>query len=212
MRITKKINSVFTRLKAATFKIRDENEVVEFWLEGFNGDLGNADMKKAFAHIIKIYDQILHEDPNWHYFYEANYSLIRCSLRFRKRMEKYFADNWIGYEYKDKWTEAMYVTKEYQEIFKQMFHTFSVLTIELYKNGDGNQLYLAADRVCHCFHNHAFYLANAEGGLGKYNNIDMWEANNMSRLAVDRSYYIGLIKGRKEVMAYCEEHKNGEAE
>jgi len=212
MRITKKINSVFTRLKVATFKIRDGDEVIEFWLDGFNGDLGNADMKKAFAHIIKIYDQILHEDPNWHYFYEASYSLIRCSLKFCERVKKYFADNWIGYEYKGKWTEDMYVTKEYQEIFKQMFHTFSILTVELYKNGDGNQLYSAADRVCHCFHNHALYLANTEGKLGKYNNIEMWEADNMSKLVVDRSYYIGLIKGRKEVMAYYEERKNGEAE
>ena len=206
-----RISNFFTNLREGLqLKMQDKDEVVEFWLEGFNGDLGSVDMREAFADIVKIYDGILWKDPNWHYFYEASYSLIRCSLKFRDQVERYFKDNSILYEYRSKWKEDLYVTKEYQKIFKQMFHAFSVLTIELYKNGDGDQLYAAADRVCHCFHNHAIYLANAEGALDKHRgyDINMWEAEHMAKLGSDRAYYIGLIRGRREAMAYYKQCEN----
>jgi len=217
MRIRNIINKL--RLMKDNFKYR--NEVVEFWLDGFNGERRESEegMKKAFAHIVRIYDKILYMDPNWHYFYEGEYSLIRCSYKFAKLVIKYFKSNLIEFRFRSDWEESLYVTHEYREIFKQMFHTFSVLSIEMYKNGDDRYLMQAGDRVCHCFHNHAIYLANAVGKLNKYRraheSIMKWEADQMSILTAERCYYNGRYQGERDMQARYkkrEERENGDSQ
>ena len=141
-----------------------DNTIVEFWMDGFNDD----GLDKAFEHIVKIYDRILCEDEQWHYFYEDHYSLIRCSYKFSSRVKKYLEENYICYRPITNWNEQTYMTSEYKSIYTTLFHNFSVLIIEMYKKGDGNQLYFAADRIIHPFFNHAIYLAEVDGQLDPY--------------------------------------------
>jgi len=216
-----RIKNAINWAKGVKSSFVNRNEVVEFWLDGFNGDGKESEegMKRAFSHIVKIYDKILHMDPNWHYFYEGGYSLIRCSYKFAQSVIKYFRDNSIKFQFKSKWTESLYVTHEYQEIFKQMLHTFSVLTIEMYKNGDDRCLIQAADRVCHCYHNHSLYLANAVGKLNNYRknheSIMKWEADQMAALTAERCYYNGRYQGERDMQARYksrEGEKNGDSQ
>lgn len=174
-----------------------EDDVIEFWLEGFN-----ESMSAATLHLVGVYDKILHKDPNWHFFYEGHYSLIRCSMKYRDAVKKYLDDNSIEYNWPVKgWTEWSYMTIHYQEDFKVMFHIFSELVIKMIKNNDGKELYMAGDRVAHCFHIMATYLANHDGQLDRFKASSMepmyWEAEQMARLTTGRAYHIGKIAGEK---------------
>lgn len=176
----------------------DDRDMIEYWLEGFNDE----GLDVAFKHIVTIYDKILCKDPQWHYFYEDHYSLIRCSFKFRLEVEKYFDVNSITYKPLKTWTEGCYPTIAYQHIYKELFHNFSVLIIEMYKNEDGKHLFFASDRVIHPFFNHALYLAKMDGQLDGYDDVNEWEVNKMSSLASGRAMYAGRIAGEKRVINY----------
>jgi len=206
--LTKKILKVIDkRKKISTEKLQKlfwgDNAVVEFWMGGFNDE----GLTKAFGHIYAIYEEILHKDPQWHYFYEDRYTLIRCSYKYSGEVKKYLDDNNIKYKWPiQNWVESCYVTVTYQDIYKEIFHNFSVLIIEMFKNKDGSKLYTAADRVIHPFFVQALYLADVEGQLDYYqaNNVEpmFWEAHNMAGLTASRAYHIGTIKGERDVVAY----------
>ena len=181
----------------------DDTQILEFWLTGFNDE----GLDVAFSHLYKIYKTILHEDPQWHYFYEGHYSLIRCSYQYYEKVAKYLNDHDINYKYPGQfWTENTYMTREYMHIYKELFHYFSILVMEMYENGDGNHLFLAADRIIHPFFNHALYLAEMDGQLDYYKEmgliVDNWEVDKMAYLASGRAYHAGKIAGQKELQAY----------
>jgi len=170
--------------------------VIEFWMDGFNGDGLNV----AFRNITAIYERVLHKDPQWHYFYENEYSLIRCSYKYCYEVKKCLDDFNIKYKWPIKnWNEDMYITKHYQDLFKQMFHSYSTLLVNMYINDDMDQLDMAADRATHCFFNHALYLASMTGRLDKYKNtgigVMMWEAEKMTQLGAYRGHYVGRCDG-----------------
>jgi len=179
--------------------------VIEFWLDGFNGE----GLDVAFLHIVKIYDTILCNDTQWHYFYEDSYSLIRCSYKYVYKVKKYLDDNNIKYKWPVKnWVESTYMTMEYQDIYKEIFHNLSILIIQMFKKGDGAHLELAGDRIIHPFFNHALYLAEMDGQLEPYREnglaADLWEGTKMSNLSNYRSYHIGLLEGQCRVVNYYE--------
>ncbi len=175
-----------------------QNEIVEFWMNWFN-DKG---MEAAFSHISTIYEKILCKDPLWHYFYEGDYSLIRCSKKYEKALAKYLRENNITFKKPIVWKEGLYVTQKYQHIFKHIFHQTSVLALELFKNGDLKSYISAADRVIHPFFNQSLYPVKTAGLCENLenSNIDFqyWEAEGMADLAIGRAYHIGKIVGKKE--------------
>ncbi len=194
--------SKYTKSKPETIQrwCWDRDTIIEFWMEGFN-----EDMDEAFKNLVDLYDEILHKDPYWHFFYEGHYSLVRCSMRFRDSVRKFFDKRGIQYKWPiSNWTEGMYITNTHQERFKHLFHNFSMLVIEMYKNGDGDRLHKASDRIIHCFLNHALYLANSADELKPYSEaglpIGYWEANMMSSLTISRSFYIGTIEGKNTIL------------
>jgi hypothetical protein len=181
----------------------DEDHIIEFRLSGFN-----ENMDLAFSHLVELYSQILYEDPQWHYFYEDHYSLVRCSLKYRDAVKKFFDDRNITYEWPPNgWVESTHTTYFYREEFKILFHTFSVLTIKMHLNNDGaNYLNEATDRVCHCFFNHATYLAHVSGITKNYEAsgypVDYWEAARMAELTAFRAYNVGRCKQQKNIAEY----------
>ena len=70
---------------------------------------------------------------------------------------------------------------------------------------------MAADRVTHCFFNHALYPASVDGRLDKYKptniGISMWEAEQMSTLAIYRGHYTGRCDGIDECKEYWRKEK-----
>lgn len=187
------------------------DEVMQFRLDGFNDD----GLDKAFLRIVDIYDKILYKDPNWHYFYEGDHSLIRCSFKYVDLVETYLKKNGISYVPPDHWEEGTYTTVMYKDIYKHIFHSISVLMIQMYKNDDGRNLLEAGDRVIHPFFNHGFYLAKMAGMLDKYKTVidaEHYEADMMMTLARDRTSYIGYRRGVQKAVDYYEglkEENNG---
>jgi hypothetical protein len=182
-----------------------DDKLVEFWLDGFN-----ENMTLAFAHLVELYNQLLKDDPNWHYFYEDHYSLVRCSLKYRDKVKKFFDDRNIKYKWPATgWSETLYTTSIYKKRFKALFHNFSVLTIEMFNNSDGKYLHEAADRICHCYLNHALYLAHVSGYTDYYTQsgypIDFWEADKMADLTARRAYHIGRCSQNKSIAKQFEE-------
>ena len=196
MRINRKIRKVLPRQLR---KLLDRNktstefrnvywsgeEVIEFFLLDFNEDLD-----KAWVKINALYNRILYKDPNWHFFWEGKYSIIRCSQEFEEEVTKFFKEFDIQYKYNGLWVDGSEMVCKYHKIFQPMFHCFSELAIHM----DEPDLFDVADRVTHCFFNHAHYMAKDHREPFKHPYIIdpmMWEATMMARLSVYRALHIG---------------------
>lgn len=184
----------------ACYKFRkSRNKIVEFRLDGFN-DLG---LEFAFSYIRGLYNEILHKDPLWHYFYEGHYSLIRCSKKYMKSVKKFLKKNAVEFKEPVVWQEGFYVTKKYQHIYQHLFHYTSVLAIELDDKKDHAYYLLAGDRIIHPFYNQSLYPAKRAGLCERIEksgmNFQYWEAEQMTTLATDRAYHIGRVVGQEEM-------------
>ena len=183
-----------------------DDDVIEFWLPGFNDE----GLIKPFKHIIRLYDVYLKDDPYWHFIYEGQYTLIRCSYKYAKNVERYLDKNEIVHRPITWWQEGTYVTSTYKEIFKKIFHWTSVLAIEMAKNEE-KDFYISqsADRIVHIFLLEAIYLAEINGDLDYFRKIgygiQYWEAEHMANLAKFRAYNIGKIDGCNELKSYWDE-------
>lgn len=162
-------------------KILFRKMIIEFRLPDFNEDLNYA------GNIIKdLHYQILKNDPEWHMFYEGQYSIIRCQFRFYKKVIRFFKSRNIKYEYIGRWIDGSYVVRKYNKFFKPLFHMYSKLSLEL----DEEDLYYVSDRVCHCFFNHQTYMAKQWVEL---DGPHLWEASLMGRLATGRAMHAGRV-------------------
>jgi hypothetical protein len=180
--------------------VYDDYDVVEFWLPGFN----DAGLVEPFKHIMCLYDTYLKDDPYWHFIYEGDYALIRCSYMYAKDLEKYFAEHNIEHKPIEWWRESTHVTALYKDVFKEIFHWTSVLAIEMAKNEE-KDFYISqsADRIVHIFLLQAIYLADINGDLDRFRKIgygiQYWEADHMADLAKFRAYNIGKIDGHNQL-------------
>lgn len=183
-----------------------DDYVMEFWLQGFN-DYG---LIKPFKHILNLYDMYLKDDPYWHFIYEGSYTLIRCSFKYAKKVERYLDKHEIQHKPISWWQEGTHVTTRYKESFRDIFHITSVLTINMAKNGE-EDFYInqSADRIVHIFLLQAIYLAEINGDLDRFREvgygIQYWEAGHMAKLAQFRSYNIGKIDGCDQFKAHLDE-------
>ena len=195
-KIVKNINDT----RALVYK---DDDVVEFWLSGFNDD----GLIEPFKHIMNIYNAYLKDDLYWHFIYEGHYTLIRCSYKYAKSVERYLDTNEIEHRPITWWQEGTHVTTRYKSLFRDIFHLTSILAIEMAKNEE-KDFYISqsADRVVHIFLLQAIYLAEINGDLDYFRKIgygiQYWEAEHMASLAKFRAYNIGKIDGQKELNDY----------
>ena len=180
-----------------------EDNILEFWLDGFN----DGGLEEAFSHIMKLYDMYLKDDVRWHFIYEGNYTLIRCSYKYVPDLVKYFTRNEIRFRSPAWWTEGTHVTAIYKEIFTEIFHWTSVLAIEMAKNKEEDfHIQQSADRIVHVFLLQALYLADINGSLDELETagfgVMYWESSIMSNLAKYRTYHIGTIDGHNRLKAH----------
>jgi len=157
---------------------------VELWCVGEEGI--NFDEKRAWEIIKEIYTEVLKDDDNWHFFYENNYNIVRCSESFYLEVIKKLKGLDIYYREKGEWVDEQIATRKYQHIYKGLFHYFTLMALEEYDEDDIGMIY---DRVSHCFLNHQFYvLEDYKNRYGKH-----WEANIMSNALIGRSAYTGML-------------------
>jgi hypothetical protein len=185
------LRSLF-KFKRGFFKDKEIDKtdeiMVEFNLNGFNGDMGNA-----WFLIKELHRRVLKDDPEWHFFYEGNFSIIRCRNKFASRVEKFFEHSLIDYKYNGTWVDSSYAVRDYIDFFKPLFHLYSTLALKL-NEGD---LFHVSDRVNHCFFNHQSYVAKS---YVKAYGQNFWEAQLMGELAVRRAHYIGRLDYFEEVL------------
>lgn len=94
-----------------------------------------------------LYRKFLTEDKDWHFFYEDIYMLLRLKERSRS-VEKYLESKKILYT-RSVWTDAHAQVRKYQDLFKEIFHAYSVLAMKITKKEHRGCL----NRVIHCFCN-----------------------------------------------------------
>ena len=146
----------------------------------------NKSMDKAWFHIRSIYYNILLKDDKWHFFYEGDFSIIRCQRKYKTKLEKYLNEYKIEYDFKGKWLDDHYMVVKYMEHFEPMFHAFSMLAIEMPEY----DLMPVADRVVHPFFNHCSYMAkDYRSKFGEHS----WEAYLMANMAAGRGVHAGRV-------------------
>jgi len=187
MGIKKVLNKIIGCLDLNKHVISTPSNLIEYDLLNFNEDLD-----KAWEKIKALYDKVLYKDNYWHLFYEGDFSTLRCSPEYSNEVEEFFYKYNMNYKYNGTWVDGSSTVEKYKNIFRNMFHTFSELAIHM----DEEDLFHVADRVCHSFFNHAFYMAKKHRKLFEESGYDspssmMWEAEIMSRILIYRAHYIG---------------------
>jgi hypothetical protein len=179
----KKLRNLFKKEHA-------DDEILELELWSYGNEGINYDEHKAWEIIKEIYHDILYKDDSWHFFYENYYNIIRCSAKFYPKVIRRLQDLGVYYKEKGKWVDGQYFTRRHQEIFKGLFHYFTLMALKEYDCEEITGIY---DRLSHCFINHQYYVL--EDFRLKYGH--QWEAyimNNASIARADHSahlYYRG---------------------
>jgi len=166
-------------------------KIVEFKLEGINGDEQEVAMQEAFDVLFTIYQSVLKEDKDWHFFYEGTYSFLRCGIDYKNNVKRWLDEHNVKYNQPIKeWKEPYDLTNKMQNQFSLVFHSLSVLVMELYFQNTQiteDLICYSADRVIHPFLNMATYLQYFKDNIVLPN----WEANIMADLAIFRAYNNG---------------------
>ena len=103
--------------------------------------------RDTFGLIRWIYNKFLKDDKDWHFFHEGSYMLIRLKKR-NKSIEKSLKEGNIKFSVR-LWEDAHWLVRKYQSIFKDIFHCYSVLSMEVKKK----EFRECLDRVVHCYCN-----------------------------------------------------------
>lgn len=150
--------------------------------------------KRQWEILVGLYSAVLRKDPNWHFFYEIFFNIIRCSKKFQKDVEKYLKESDdIKYEVKGPWVDNQEITKKYQKHFRAIFHANSEMIMAMARAEDPTKnwrdIYLIADRLTHCFILNCDYIADDWKKAAK--RCSSWEAYLAQQIANDRGQYAG---------------------
>jgi len=187
--------------------------VVEVDLKRLNDNPINYNEDASWEIIEGAYCTCLQDDPNWHFFYENTYNIIRCSMKNINPLLEYLEECGVTYKYNGTWIDGSSTVRGHREEFQQMFHAFSMIAIKGYNWRNITYMF---DRVAHCFLNHqAFRIKPYRTMFGT-----MWEPMLVGENANRRAHYIGEIFGAKamrekfedRIKVYEEESKKGLAE
>ena len=152
----------------------------------------NFNREPALSWIVlkDVYDKILRDDPFWHFFYEGEYSIIRCSGEFTAGVCDLLDEFSVVYTEPTVWYDSSEYVKYYHTVFTYLFHGFSVLAME-YPN---EEWFVVSDRVIHCYMNHQWYRDWAQW-FRKCWGEELWETMALSEHAARRTNYRGYCDG-----------------
>jgi len=178
----KKIRSFFNKEK-------DNNKILEVELWGLGTEGINCDEYQAWEIIKEIYNDILYEDENWHFFYENYYNIIRCSAKFYPKVIRRLQDLGIYYKENGEWIDGQRSTRKYQKVFQGLFHYFTLMALQEYDSDEISGIY---DRVSHCFLNHQFFIL--EDFRLKHGR--QWEAYIMNHATICRADHSSYLNAK----------------
>ncbi len=188
MSIIKDLSNLGVKWRKLIYAIKGKDEkMLEVELWGLNELVGiNEDEETAWELIKYLYNHILINDEHWHFFYENFYNIIRCSESFYPEVIKELDALGVCYKEKGEWIDSSQTVKKYHNIYRDLFHNFSLIAVQEY---DADEIHSIYDRLSHCFLNHQFYV------LEEYRAMHgrQWEAALMNRSAMYRSEYTGML-------------------
>jgi hypothetical protein len=188
MSIIKDLSNVAAKGRQFVYAvIGKEEKIMEVELWGWGDHEGiNEDEERAWALIKYLYHNVLINDDNWHFFYENFYNIIRCSESFYPEVIKELDAFGVCYQEKGEWIDGSETVKKYHNIYRDLFHNFSLMALQEYEYTD---IHLIYDRLSHCFLNHQFYV------LEEYreNHGRQWEASIMNHTSMHRAEYTGMM-------------------
>jgi len=199
-------------------KIKKLGEVVEFELyDGFDDN----DPYETAKNLISLYCDVLRKDPNWHFFNEGDFMVVRCSNLFVKDVEKFLKDNkFTKYIGPKEWVESTYVTKHFQyTFFLKMFHQISegAMTVLFDDDHDAYENYYdyciknIMERIIHAWFNHNTMFAVVFGkALKDPIDCQLWEADIISSLSIQRARYGGKYEFLRNLEIKNKNGKNKE--
>lgn len=223
-KITDRIANLFSKDVFTTVSSTGEDVVVEAFITGYN--VFSHDKQKfesepvdknftRFKFLLRELEyNVLNEDPNWHFFLEGSYNLLRFSSRFKDRVEEILKRNEVIFVREEingrmstrVWVDEQEATRAHQKYFMKIFHEYSVMALAI-ENYTTHKLTMLADRVIHCFFNHQFI--NFQKELDKNCNL---EGDITAHIASERSFYVGTMVAYKKAYAQAREDVKKEYE
>lgn len=187
-------------------------DLAELKIYGLNERWGDADSGADALELMReVYNTVLKPDPMWHFFWEGDYTVIRCTKILAGDVDEYFSafDNFTVIWKQDGYRENIRTTKKYLEGFVSIFHGFSVIAMAM----DDEDLVDILERINHCFLNMVTNDNLKEKFLIQSNyELDgamSWEAVVISQVALARMFTSGWLTGlsnkRKRAVKYGEQ-------
>ena len=161
--------------------------MVEFELKDFNWTEA-----RCLELLRGLWQFCLRYDQYWHFFWEGDYTVVRCSLSFQENVSGFLKRNGVVYAMNGEWVDNIPITKKYQKQFMGMFHAFSELAMQM----EDDEFRLILDRVCHCFLNNCHTLKRvhkADDLVGTAWASTFWESLCLADVATGRAYTIGRM-------------------
>jgi len=132
-------------------------------------------------------------DPEWHFFYEDSYMLVRCGDAYYNLVCCSLDVLGIPYQAQGDWVDNIPATRRHQAVYAGLFHAFS----ELAMRTDPAEMHDTVDRVIHCFMNNIRSSARqAEPLIPRGFEEGMWEPIIVVVNALMRSQALGYWTGR----------------
>ena len=159
----------------------------------------NEDPELTWSILKSLYDKILRRDPFWHFFYEGEFSIVRCSGELTKEVCDFLDEHDIVYTEPSVWMDSSGTVRRFHTVFTTLFHSYSVLAMEY----DDVEWFYVADRVIHCYMNHQWYRKWAQW-FQKCWGEDYWEGMALSEHGQRRSGYQNWSRGMLEERSKAE--------
>jgi hypothetical protein len=174
-------------------------DLAELKIYGLNEKWGDEESGADALELMReVYKTVLSNDYRWHFFWEGDYTVIRCDPFYANTVDNYFS------EFKDftvMWKEGGYeenipITKKYIEAFIHVFHGYSILALEM----DDDDFIGILERNNHCFLN----MVTRDELVDRYaipgDQFEVhkgmgWEAVVLSHVANLRMYTCGWLYG-----------------
>ncbi len=174
-------------------------DLAELKIYGLNEKWGDADSGADALELMReVYKTVLSNDHRWHFFWEGDYTVIRCDSFYANTVDNYFStfDDFTVVWKQGGYDENIPVTKKYLEAYVPIFHGYSVLAMEM----DNDDFIEILERNNHCFLN----MVTREELIERYavpgdrfeTHKGMgWEAIVLSHVANLRMYTCGWLYG-----------------
>lgn len=174
-------------------------KLAELKVYGLNEHWVDQKTKEDGLDLMRIlYRNSLNTDPLWHFFWEGDYTVIRCSPMIASEIDETLShyDDFTVVWAKNGYDENIKITAKYLPAFVQIFHGFSILAMEM-ENEDFLRVF---ERINHCFLNMVTReeLRNMFKIHDDYDDLNKnmaWEAIAISQVAFMRMFTHGWLTG-----------------